>query len=276
MRRPLLLTSLTVAALAAAAPRAMAQAAAGRAPEPERVPGRGEWSVGGWVGGAPTSYAGHFIGATPGRAIALAGVRVGVATGMVGPVALEYVAQLIPAAVAYDNPVAPLSNACGFLTTAEDLRRPGRQPVQVLEPGYCRRRVFGAGALPLGLQLTAPLGRAVRVFAAGNAGALVFAENMPVPSARRFNFAFDFGGGFEVGTRRSGAVTLGYKLHHISNAWTARSNPGIDHHVLYLGFVHRVRSGRATARPNEPTAAGAGGAGGAGAPGDAKRGGSSR
>ncbi|MGH7928909.1 MAG: acyloxyacyl hydrolase, partial [Candidatus Binatia bacterium] len=29
------------------------------------------------------------------------------------------------------------------------------------------------------------------------------------------------------------AVTLGYKLHHMSNANTHRSNPGMDSHVIY-------------------------------------------
>ena len=32
------------------------------------------------------------------------------------------------------------------------------------------------------------------------------------------------------------ALTLGYKLHHISNANTGRSNPGMDSHVVYAGF----------------------------------------
>jgi hypothetical protein len=217
------------------------------AADPESPPGR-EWSVGAWAGGAPTSYAGHFIGATSGRALALAGVRLGLAGGQLGPVRIEYVAQVIPAAFAYANPVEPLTASCG---TEQQVVVRGR-PVTRQVPGFCRRRVYGAGAMPVGAQLAVPLGARARAFAAGHAGALVFAENMPVPAARRFNFVFDFGGGLELGSRRAGAVTLGYKLHHISNAWTARSNPGVDHHVFYLGFVHRLRAGRrAPPAPND-------------------------
>ncbi len=227
-----LLTAQSVGAQAGIAVADGAQPAAARLPE------RGEWSIGAWAGGAPTSYAGHFIGATPGRAIALTGVRFGHAGGTLGPIAVEYVGQLIPAALAYDNPVDPPTPSCGSLRPGNPRR--GIQPS--IQPGYCNRRVYGAGAMPIGLQLMAPLGTYARLFAAGNAGGLWFAQNVPVPQARRLNFAFDFGGGLEIGTRRIGAVTLGYKLHHISNAWTAPSNPGIDHHVFYLGFIHRLRT----------------------------------
>ena len=228
---------------------------------PAQDPPRGrEWSLGAWAGGAPTSYSGHFIGATPGRAIALFGVRLGLMGGELGPVRVEYVAQLIPAAFAYANPVAPLTEACGTQQTQVVRGRPVTRVVS----GYCSRRVYGAGAMPLGVQLALPLAPQVRAFAAGNAGAVVFAENMPVPAARRFNFAFDFGGGVEIGTRRAGAVTLGYKLHHLSNAWTARSNPGVDHHVLYLGFVHRVQGVRRRAPLPPPPNAAAGPAAGPG------------
>ena len=200
------------------------------------TPDAPEWSIGAWAGGAPTSYAGHFIGATPDRALALAGVRLGLSTGRIGPVRVEYVAQVIPAALLYANPVAPLTAACG---TQETRMVRGRAVTRQV-PGYCRERVFGAGVLPVGVQLAAPLGRWVRAFAAGHAGGLLFAKNVPVTEARRLNFVFDFGGGLEVGPRRRGAIALGYKLHHISNAWTAPANPGLDNHVFYVGFVHRL------------------------------------
>ena len=186
-------------------------------------------------------------GAPPGRPIALFGLRLGSTRARLGSVGVEYVAQLIPAAFAYDNPVAPLSTSCPQVQSG-NLR--GRARL-----GYCRRRVYGAGAMPLGVQVNAPISSWLHAFAAGSAGALLFSENMPVPQARRFNLAFDFGGGLELGGRRRGALTLGYKLHHLSNAWTATANPGIDHHVFYLGFVHRVGSGRELRRTPVTTAA---------------------
>jgi hypothetical protein len=153
---------------------------------------------------------------------------------------VEYVAQVIPFALAYANPVAPRTDACGTQESRQVRGRTVRRTV----PGFCRQSVYGAGALPVGAQLDAPLARWLRVFAAGHAGGLLFTENVPDPAARRLNFVFDFGGGLEVGERRRGAAVLGYKLNHISNAWTAASNPGLDHHVLYLGFVRELGGGR--------------------------------
>lgn len=228
---------------------------------PDQTPARalqraapGERSLGIWVGGAPTSYAGHFIGATPGRAVALAGLRFGLAAGRVGPLGVEYVAQLIPLALAYNNPVEPVSSACASVPELATPQNPRRRR----QPDYCRRRIYGAGVMPVGAQVAVPLGAYAQAFVAGNAGAVVFARNVPVPQARRFNFAFDFGGGLELGTRRVGAVTVGYKLHHLSNAWTAPANPGIDHHVFYAGVVRRV--GARPAADHKPGAQRAGSA----------------
>jgi hypothetical protein len=203
--------------------------------------------VGAWAGGAPTSYAGHFIGATPGRALALTGVRVGGRQSHLGRVSVEYVATVIPAAFAYDNPVGQLTAACP--DPGAPVVAPGGRRRQV-PMGYCHRRVFGAGLLPVGTQLSVPVVPQLRLFAAANAGGVLFAENVPIPEARRLNFMFDFGGGVEFGPRRFGAITLGYKLNHISNAWTAPANPGLDHHVFYAGFVHGMRGGARHRRPS--------------------------
>jgi hypothetical protein len=32
------------------------------------------------------------------------------------------------------------------------------------------------------------------------------------------------------------ALTVGYKLQHISNGFTSSNNPGMDSHVIYAGF----------------------------------------
>jgi hypothetical protein len=197
------------------------------------------------AGGAPTSYAGHFIGATAGRALALTGVRLGRETARLGPIGVELVAQLIPAAFAYDTPVGEPTTGCAPAAATPRAPSVRRTRSRTAATGYCRHRVYGFGLTPVGAQLAAPLGAHLRAFAAGNAGGMLFADNVPVPQARRLNFIFDFGGGVELGSRRGGAVTLGYKLHHISTAWTAPANPGVDNHVFYVGFVRRLRAAHA-------------------------------
>jgi hypothetical protein len=36
-------------------------------------------------------------------------------------------------------------------------------------------------------------------------------------------------------------VRAGYKYHHLSNAYTAPLNPGVDGHVLHAGYQWAVR-----------------------------------
>jgi hypothetical protein len=73
-----------------------------------------------------------------------------------------------------------------------------------------------------------------------------FTRNMPVPDARRFNFAADAGGGVELLTRDERALVVGYRFHHLSNGGRARQNPGVDMHVLYVGVMRRRPGRRAT------------------------------
>jgi hypothetical protein len=114
-----------------------------------------------------------------------------------------------------------------------------------------RAPAVGVGASPLGLQFySAPRG-GTRIFAGGSAGGIWFNRDMPVAYARRFNFTLQLGTGVELAARSGGALVVGYKFHHLSNAGTARANPGMDGHLVYVGVMRR-RAGRsatvATAR----------------------------
>ena len=66
----------------------------------------------------------------------------------------------------------------------------------------------------------------------------------PVPQARRFNVTAEFGGGFEVVRASGGAVVVGYKRHHLSNAGSALANPGLESDVCYVGLRRRRRTPR--------------------------------
>jgi hypothetical protein len=92
---------------------------------------------------------------------------------------------------------------------------------------------------PIGLQFYSARSGGARLFAGGSAGAIWFNRDMPVAGARRFNFALQLGTGVELAARNGGALVLGYKFHHLSNAGTARANPGIDGHVVYVGLMRR-------------------------------------
>jgi hypothetical protein len=95
--------------------------------------------------------------------------------------------------------------------------------------------------IPLGLKLYAFNGSRARIFASGGTGLMVFSRAMPVVGSRRMNFAVEYGGGAEIGTPRGGVIVMGWKFQHMSNAYTAQENPGLDVNLFYLGLMHRRR-----------------------------------
>ena len=184
--------------------------------------------IGAWVGYSPYSPAASHLGATPGRQLGLAAIRLQWVLESAGPFALSATADLIPLAVVTHNPT---------YRTVDVLRPDGSIATIKTETG--ESPVFGAGFAPFGLQLAfARIGNA-RVFGAGAVGALRFTRDTPVPDSRPINVTFEYGGGVELARGDGGALVLGYKFHHLSNAYSAPKNPGLDGNVIYLGLLHR-------------------------------------
>lgn len=102
------------------------------------------------------------------------------------------------------------------------------------------RASVGTGITPFGVKMLLDPHGAVRLYGSAGAGFLVFSRDVPVDSTRRFNFTFEYGVGLEVPYAKDRAVAIGYKFHHISNAHTARVNPGLDANVLYVGVRRLV------------------------------------
>ena len=63
-----------------------------------------------------------------------------------------------------------------------------------------------------------------------------FTREVPAAYSRAFNYTFEVGGGVLWRLRARNSLRIGYKFHHLSNAYTAPNNPGIDGAVLLLGF----------------------------------------
>jgi opacity protein-like surface antigen len=159
-----------------------------------------------WGGGSPDSF--DFIGTVEDRELLLFGLRYGRVLGAWESVSLEYTLDIIPAAV-------------------------------VFEPDSVRRgssTIYGAGLSPLGFKLNIGQESWIKPFLAAAVGFLYFEKDIPVPRSSRFNFTPELGLGVQFFLAPKRALTLGYKWHHMSNANTGRSNPGMDSHVFYAGF----------------------------------------
>ena len=100
---------------------------------------------------------------------------------------------------------------------------------------------IGSGLIPFGLKIYALNGSRGRLFATGATGVMLFSRDMPVTGSRRMNFSVEYGVGAEAGGVRGGVIVVGWKFQHMSNAYTAQENPGLDVNLFYLGLLHRRR-----------------------------------
>jgi len=101
-------------------------------------------------------------------------------------------------------------------------------------------RAYAVGLSPFGLELATPTTRRLALYGAAAAGGLIFTRPFPVPEGTRVNFTLEFGGGALLRVGRDRWVQLGYKFHHISNAYTARLNPALAANVFYAGYQWSV------------------------------------
>jgi hypothetical protein len=167
---------------------------------------KGTNEFGFWAGGSPDSS--RIFGDVEDRKLLLVALRYGRVLAAWESISLEYTLDILPAAV-------------------------------VFEPGHVRRgssTIYGAGLSPLGFKVNFGQQSWIKPFVAASVGFLYFQDDVPVPRSSRFNFSPELGLGVQFFFAPKRAVTFGYKLQHISNANTGRSNPGMDSHVLYAGF----------------------------------------
>jgi lipid A 3-O-deacylase PagL len=166
--------------------------------------GMNEFGV--WAGGSPGNS--RIIGKVEDRQLLLFALRYGRILSTWEFLALEYTFDIFPAAVYF-------------------------------EPGDVRRgssTIYGAGLSPIGFKLNFAPQSWIQPFFAASVGFLYFMHDVPVPDSSRFNFTPELGVGLQFFFAPKRALTLGYKLHHISNANTGESNPGMDSHVIYAGI----------------------------------------
>jgi hypothetical protein len=98
--------------------------------------------------------------------------------------------------------------------------------------------VYGFAVAPVGFTFDLARKRRVHPFIETIGGIIASSEPIPEnqPDASGLNFFFDFGGGIRWRVAERGALSLGYRFFHISNAGTTSFNPGVDNNVFYVGY----------------------------------------
>jgi Lipid A 3-O-deacylase (PagL) len=209
-----------------------------RAQDVQGTPESSDRSLGGWIG-TSVSPSDRF-GYVTDRRLFVAGVRAEFLLDTFGPFALASTVDVVPLAV--------LSNTPEYRMMAFRVESGMVQRFKI-ETG--RSAVLGAGVIPAGLRLYTRSTQPARFFVGTSAGMLWFTRDTPIPDARRMNISVEAGGGVELQARDGRALVVGYRFQHLSNAGTARQNPGVDAHVVYLGVMRR--RGAKKAAPEGPT-----------------------
>jgi hypothetical protein len=210
----LLLLALSVVVMAQAPDNSSAPAA-GAQSTTEGIQKR--WNEFGIWGGisfnSPT-----LIGQTPNARFGNIGLRYGRVLAASKTVAFEWTIDVVPVAILSNNRFTAVPSGSGFVFT------------------QTRKSVYAWGLAPIGLKFNFRRNRRMQPFAQTTGGFLYFNEQAPIAGAARFNFTFDFSGGIQIVNTNRRAFTIGYKYQHISNAYRATFNPGVDVQMIFTGF----------------------------------------
>jgi lipid A 3-O-deacylase PagL len=148
--------------------------------------------------------------------------------GGTGFLAIDYMADLIPAALS-----TGVSGSRDVFTPCDPVG-PCLAPVKQVP---MMRMVYGVGLAPIGFAVRLFRGRAVQVQVEASGGALWFTRPVPDSAGTKFNFTAQVGAGLQFRVVRHAAMVVRYHLHHTSNAGTGTWNPGLNSFVASVGVM---------------------------------------
>ena len=161
------------------------------------------------------------IGRAPDRRFAIAGFAYSYRCLLERSLAISYTGTVLPAAILFEP--------------AETYYLGGSPAAEFRYPAHA---VYGAAVEPVGFTFEFARRRRLEPIVELGVGIVASTEPVPfnIPGGTGLNFLAELGGGVRWKLTRTRAVEAGYRLMHISNANTTGVNPGIDNHVLWIGF----------------------------------------
>jgi hypothetical protein len=99
-----------------------------------------------------------------------------------------------------------------------------------------RHWTYAHGLSPAGTRINLLPHSRLQPTASFLAGYILSANKIPIDSAGAFNFTFEFGAGLEYYQSQSRSIRFEYQIQHLSNAYTAESNPGIDNGLFKMTY----------------------------------------
>jgi Lipid A 3-O-deacylase (PagL) len=95
---------------------------------------------------------------------------------------------------------------------------------------------WGVGLSPLFVRWNFSGTTRVRPYAEASAGLMLIDWETPGPGRVTRNFTEQAGVGLRVGSASRRSAMIGYRFQHISNGSRTLPSPGIDTHLVYVGF----------------------------------------
>lgn len=190
------------------------------------------WTLGVWTAVARDQLLKTRVGHLNDRDLYLVGLRARRQLASRSRVELAYTAELLPAVVStgmphYEPvpfPECPPSEPC-LLTTNLDRQQMTRQTV------------YGAGIVPLGIELRFSALPRMALLLRGTAGLVAFTRPVPDPGEERLNYTLDVGAGAEVRLTQRVGLAAGYRMNHLSNGGRGPVNPGMDSRMVEIGLI---------------------------------------
>jgi hypothetical protein len=125
------------------------------------------------------------------------------------------------------------------LTALSMLSEPVDNPTN--NPQLYRRRNYGSGLSPVGLQSDFFPSSRVQPFLSTNGGVLLFQSGVLAPQGSQFAYTVDFGGGVNIFRKARQAVSIGYRYQHIASNSTVGYSSSTDANTFYVS-VSRFRT----------------------------------
>jgi hypothetical protein len=120
------------------------------------------------------------------------------------------------------------------------------QTLTSLPPFTRTRFTYGVGTNPLGVEVIFRPKKSWQPFTGAHAGMSYFTQNVLASRAAQFNFLVDGRAGVRFPLRGAKALSVAYMFQHMSNGYTALENPGVDLHMVHIGFTLPFRFKRSS------------------------------
>lgn len=111
------------------------------------------------------------------------------------------------------------------------------QTLAAVPPFTESKTTFGVGTNPVGADVVFLPGKRLQPFTGVHAGISYFTRNVLASRAAQFNFMLDGRAGLRFPLSSGKAISIAYMFQHMSNAYTALENPGVDSHMIHVSYT---------------------------------------